>query len=507
MCQVFCRLVIFSFAFLIALPGLSPRADDAVNVSEKGAAPVISYPRADADVNAVFSQETFDMLTSSLMSWQQAPGSWGRLWLHACWGTTSALARRYHGQSTSTSRHMMKGAIELYNVTGNNKWRRMAADIASNVLFLQMDDGGFSHATAEFEPTYVSYDATCPIHQENATIALLYYAEWEHAEPLWKEEIKKAVDFHFRTFNKAFWKRGNGWKHPFDLPAWCGVTNQDLIVIEAMARYGKIYGDFSLYEEYGKPVLDTLLSPLYYHEEAGTFRRGDAANFVERTLYYHVIIPSLKTIHECTGDERIPPIVENVTRHLFDAFFVDDLGFTHLAWGAKTDPKDEAKVIGWITYPVTVAGYPGLLPILNDYVTEHPDPVRENQVRELERTLAAYVFSDGTVPLALHPEKPLFNTVGGTNMWEYLIERLGEDLKDPQPVTLPTIWRTSGPVTFECNETVWRIREEGVQKFAGFKPEPTGIIIGEEGSIAGANFKSLDKPDVIERMADTEASK
>ena len=63
----------------------------------------LTLPRKEVDPEDVWTQETFNRAHAQLMSWQQGPGAFGDLHLHACWGESSVLSRRYHGQTVAGS--------------------------------------------------------------------------------------------------------------------------------------------------------------------------------------------------------------------------------------------------------------------------------------------------------------------------------------------------------------------------------------------------------------------
>lgn len=466
----------------------------------------ITYPRQGVSFEETVSQQNLNRLTSQLLEWQQGPGTVGGLILHACWGETSVLRKRYQGHSVSMYYGLMHGSMTLYEHTGNPRWRRFAADIASNLLYLQCPDGGFRHASGEFEPTYNSYE-TCPIHQNMPILALLDYAGWEHADPVLKEFIKPAVDRHWEYFNKRFWLVGNAWQRPLKTEAgWCGVTNQDLVAVAALTAYGRLYGDFSWYNDKGKRVLDVYLSPTYYHEQMGLFERGDAANFVERTPYYNIILQMLTRIYQDVGDERLPAIIDNVTRHLFDAVYTAPDGMTHLAWGAVTDPVDKSRVVDWIRTPVVFGDYPALIGYMEDFLRRHPDPAKQAIVDSLKQTVAAYTFWDGSLPASLWPKDPIIAVVttpaGFGGRWRWLIEQLAKkgELQDPAEVEPICLHRQLGAYTWKTKGPLWAIERDGQRVFGGYKPVSHGVTHGQEPSLAG-DYAQLDQCDVLEILS------
>ena len=481
-----------------------------VNKSVSNLNQTVSYPKKGVKAKDVLNQETFDRLTAQLFEWQQGPGNFGGLILHACWGETSVLARRYQGQYTSKNHSLITGSMRLFQQTGNPRWKRLADDIASNVLFLQCANGGFRHACAEFEPGYDS-GKTCPIHQGMPLLALLDYAAWEHADPVLKNMIKPAVDRHWDWFNKKFWLNGNGGQKILKTGAgWCGVTNQDLVIVAALSSYGRIYGDYSRYNEWGKKALDAYLSPTYYYESIGLFERGDNKdfNFVERTPYYGIILSMLERIIRDLGnmkDIRLQAVIDNVTTHLFDAAFVAKDGLTHLAWGAKTDPTDKSKVLEWIKTPVVFSDYSKLIPFMEKLLKRYPDKKKQTIVDALKDSFAAYIFSDGTLPAALWPADPIISIVptsGVGNFWTMLIELLGDDLRDPVPVPVRCYHRSVGEFTWKSRGALWAIERDGKRVFGGYKPLSHGVTHGSEEQPAYGSFSDMDNCDIHEVLFD-----
>ena len=467
----------------------------------------ITYPRKGVKFKDVLNQATFDRLTERIFEWQQGPGNFGGLILHACWGVTSVIARRYQGQYTSKNHALITGSMKLFERTGNPRWKRLADDIASNVLFLQCEDGGFRHACAENEPGYDS-GKTCPIHQGMPILALLDYAAWKHADPVLKSMIRPAIDRHWEWFNKKFWLNGNGGQKPLRTGAgWCGVTNQDLVIVAALSAYGRLYGDFSRYNEWGKKAIDAYLSPTYYYESIGLFERGDNRdfNFVERTPYYAVILSMLERIINDLGknreDKRLQAVIDNVTTHLFDAAFVAPDGLTHLAWGAKTDPKDKSKVLEWIKSPVVFGDYTRLIPFMEKLLKRRPDRKKQAIVEALKDSFAAYVFADGTIPAALWPADPIISIVptsGMGNFWTMLIEELGDNLRDPSPAPLQCFHRSVGEFKWKSRGLLWAIERNGARAFGGFRLLSHGITHGPDEPPAYGSYADLENCDINE---------
>lgn len=460
----------------------------------------IIYPNRSAEPGTVFTQETLDRLTAKVLSWRQAPGVLGGLHLHSCWGEASVLTRRYHGQTVAHEASVACVAMKLFDRTGDSFWRELAGHILSNVLFLQAPQGGFIHASSEFEPTYTCYD-TCPIAQGRPINALLEYAAWKHADPQLRQAIEPAVRRFWTYMQDYWWRRGNAFIRPLDRDGWCGVTNQDFVIVEAMARFGKVYADWSQYERYAKPAFDDYLSPRMYHEAIGLFERGDRANFAERTSYYNVILPCLHSIYELTGDSRIPAVIGNVSAHLFDAFFVDRAGDGHMAWGADTDPQDKSRVAGWNTFPIVLPAYPEQVEHMRRYLSAHPDAEMSRKADMLERTLASRVFSDGTLPTALGGADPLFEIVPGSgfDFWAFLVDRLGAGVRSPLGARVVSVSRSRGGLVYRSNDLLWSIERDGQRLFAGLRTEPGGIVAGDE-KLQSIDFGMLEKADVVERV-------
>lgn len=455
------------------------------------------YPRKDRSPNDVFTQVTFELAHAHMMSWHQAAGAFGDLHLHACWGESSVLSRHYHGQSIYTSHARMVGFMSLYNRTREVQWKLLVDDIVSNILYLQTPAGGFYHASSEYEPTYRD-DQTCPIHQGLPVLALLRYAGWEHADPMRKGMIKQAVDRHWRWLHKNWWRRGNGWKAPLDLPGFCGVTNQDLVIVAWLALYAQNYGDSSLYESFGLPTLETYLSHAYYHESLGLFERGDKPNFAERTTYYDVIVPMLHIVQSAMPHPRIAAVIDNVARQIFASAYIADDGLTHMSYGTDTLPDDKSRIVRWVRNPRPIGSYPGFVGLMDDYLSRNPDIRLQSIHDQLRQTIAAYTFADGTLPFALGGD-PLFSLASRSEpIWLYLIRHLGDQLQSPRTVPVPAIQRTWGDTAFDSNSTMWRIRKNGQQLFAGLKQNPGGVTEGPNGVVPGADFSRLDHPEYAE---------
>lgn len=456
-----------------------------------------AYPDRAAIPAAVFTADTLARTTSRLLEWRQGPGNFGQLLLHACWGEASTLSRGYHGQTIAYAYWMLEGVMMLANRSADDRWRLLVHDMIGNILHLQTRDGGFYHASSEFEPTYTCQES-CPIHQGLPVLALLDYLCWPEADPCRKAQAEAAIKKWWRWIESYWWKRGNGWKAPLDLPGYCGVTNQDLVIVAVLARQARLSGDWERYERHGRPVLDAYLSPAYYHERIGQFERGDKANFTERTSYYDVIVPMLEIIHDAAGDERLPAVIDNVVLHLFDTLQPGTDGLIHVARGAVTDPTDKTRVIDWEQGPHAFSAYPGLLRILQKYLRRHPDQKREHLCASLEKTLAAYVYADGTIPIALGGD-PMFAVAGYIcHFWMFLLHRLPEADVSMDIVPMPSLSRSCGEVTWRENGDLWTIERNGTRLFAGLKRNPHGVVSGPDGIVRGANPSELAKVDIEE---------
>ena len=459
----------------------------------------IQYPIKGRRLEETVNQHTLDMLITQMEDWQQGPGVIGRLNLHACWGVTSVLDRRYQGETVTAFTEQMRVVRRLYDQTKNPKWRVMADSMAAHLLYLQDSSGGFIHATAEFEPTFDTRG--CPIHYFNPVIALCEYYLWEHAEESIRSMIPPAVDRQWEWSLTHAWQAGNGYRHPLDFPGWCGVTNQDLTAVGALAMTGKAFGKWDRFEQYGKPVLDYYLSPVYYHEKIGLFERGDGPNFAERTVYYIHILNMLERIYDIVGDERLARAADNVIDHLFDAVFVGKDGMTYLARGAITDPEDKSRVLGWEYGSIAFNGYPTLLRHMQAYLTRHPSPERSRVVEALRSTIAGYIFADGNIPMGIFNPNPLFTVASVPDCEGYLrlvMDILGDSLRDPQRVELPAVHRRQGNLTWKQNGRLWAIEENGVRKYGGYTRYAGGITIGPDEPAVWGSYDSLEQCDVLE---------
>lgn len=136
---------------------------------------------------------------------------------------------------------------------------------------------------------------------------------------------------------------------------------------------------------------------------------------------------------------------------------------------------------------------------MGDHVRRHSSIEHRSIVCDLEKTLAAYVFDDGTIPVALGGDS-LFSAIGhAQSLWTFLINRLGKNAcltADIPP--LNSLQRTCGDVVFRENARHWSVSDRGLQKFAGVKCNPSAIAIGPEESLPGMNSDSLCEPGLLE---------
>ena len=460
---------------------------------------IIHYPIKGRKLEDVLTQQTLDLVMAQWEAWQQGPGVYGKLHLHACWGTTGVLDRGYQGETTTILSGQLHTVRRLYDATKNPKWRVRANAIASHLLYLQDESGGFIHATAEFEPTFDTRG--CPIHFFYPIIALCQYYLWESADESIKALIPDAVERHWQWSLKASFRVGNGRFHPLSFPGWCGVTNQDLVAIGALAMGVKAFGNLKRYEEYALPALEHYLSPAYYHKALGLFERGDGVNYAERTVYYTHVLEMLELIYDVMGDERLYEAYHNVASHLFDAAFVADDGLTYLHRGAITDPADKTKILGWEDGTVAFGEYVKLIQHMRKHLAVYPDAQKADILERLEETVAGYVFVDGMLPQGLLGKNPLFAIVSYPDIgWypELIMDILGDRLRDPAPVKLPRLHRTHKNLTWKQDGRLWAIEEDGVRKYGGYARYDAGVVKGPDAPPVMGKFESLEEPDYLE---------
>ncbi len=465
---------------------------------------MIQYPIKGRKLGDVLSQHTLDLLMTQLEEWQQGPGVFGALHLHSCWGTVSVLDKGYQGESVSRFGGLMGLFKRIYEKTGNPKWRMTVDAMASHLLYLQEESGGFIHSGAEFEPMFSTI--ACPIHLFTPMMVLSEYYNWPHANEDIKALIPDALKRHFAFAVDSIWKIGNTHKRPLDFPGWCGVTNQDLYATAAIALFSETFDQPQAYEQYGKPVLDYYLTSDYYHKDIGLFERGDGNNFAERTVYHNIVLNLLWKLYEIKGETAALDAYYNVAGHLFDAVFVGDDGLTYLARGAKTDPVDKSKVYGWEYGAIAFDGYPGLIGHMKRYLQKYPDAQKAEIVEQLKDTIAAYVREDGTIPMGIFNPNPMFSLVSnpeGGGWAQFVMNELGEEnWREPQKVALPCIHRTLGDFTWKQQGRYWAMEEKGVRKFGGYTRYDAGVVKGPDALPVLGDFDCLENPDIVETLPD-----
>ena len=98
---------------------------------------------------------------------------------------------------------------------------------------------------------------------------------------------------------------------------------------------------------------------------------------------------------------------------------------------------------------------------------------------------------------------PLFSVVTNPdNGWyiEFVMDVLGDDLVDPQPVEMPCIHRISGDITWKQQGALWAIEEKGERKYGGFARFPGGVVSGTDAKHVWGSYDALENPDVIETI-------
>jgi len=398
----------------------------------------------------------------------------------------------------------MNGSIRLFDQTRDPFWQRMASDLAADILYLQAPQGGFIHSCYEIEPGYDCGRGGAPIHQFMPILALLEYAQWEHADASLKQSIRPAIERHWAWFQAGMWRYGTSFQRPLIGSGWCGVTNQDVVVIAALAWYGHLYGDEKPYREFGEPALQTFLSDRYYHQALGMFERGDQPNFIERTYYNLVIVRMFQLIARFRAESKLQSVIDNVILHLGDALFVHSDGLTHLSWGCKTDPIDKTHLLGWQRLPLSVSAYPGFISMMDGYLRDHDDGALRKGRDALEKTVAAYTFADGTLPGSLSASDPTFNVVPSRELlyfWQFLIERLGKTVVAPKLEPVSTVKRSCGSMTWRSDDRCWSLESDGEVQYVGLKPEGGAVRSGKEKPPHGFIMDRLMTPSHIETLA------
>jgi hypothetical protein len=336
-----------------------------------------------------------------------------------------------------------------------------------------------------------------PVH------ALLHYSEQPYADPELKQEIRAVIDRHWTWFQRTHWQRGNGAHHPIDWPGWCAVTNQDLVVVAALARYGRVFGDLSRFEQCGRQVLDSYLSPRYYYRDLGLFERGDSKDwaFPERSNYYPIILDMLERIYAVTRDDRIPEVVDSVCRQLLKAAYVESDGLTYICWGMGLRREGgRARIAHRIRYPVSFGAILNCIHPLSTYLDRHPDSGGRAVVDSLRTTVARYVNGYGSTPLALNPHDGIF-TIATGGLIPFLLRELGGRVKTVRTdLDLPCVRREYGDMAFVEDLRHYEILHKGERMFAGLKREPKGIVVGNGETLSGVSFESLKQVDVVETI-------
>jgi hypothetical protein len=366
-------------------------------------------------------------------------------------------------------------------------------------MFLQAKSGGFYHGSAENEPSYYE-GKTCAIHQNMIILGLLEYTGKSYAEPELKAEIKTVIDRHWAWFNRHFFKRGTRGvtdKEGWPWPCWSGVTNQDLVVIEALALYGRVFGDMSRYEEFGRPALDVLLSDRYYYKGLGLFQRGDQPDwmFPERTPYYHLVWDTFKRIHEITGDERLPPILEDVCEQLFRATYVAEDGLRYFSHGVNVEKDgDSIKVVSYNKYPTTPGKGLVFLDFFDWYLERHPDPEKQKIRDEVLQTAAAYVLVNGTLSKAFNPDNDVFALAPDLmTVPNFLVRHLKGNVSNFEIGEIPAVQRKINDLAWYEKGRFYAVEKAGERTFAGFKLEQRAIVHGPEETLPAVDFSMARK--------------
>lgn len=463
----------------------------------------ISYPRTDRSPSEAFGSTTLGLATAQILAWRQGAGAVGGLHLHACWNVSSALARHYHGQTVTGLAHIHGGVRLLAKGADPLRWRHFADALADQILWLQSSTGGFIHASGENEPSYDSH-WSCPIHQMIPVLALLDHYEDRPDDTVVRNEIKIALARHLDWFSRFWWKRGNDWSGLLSFAGWCGVINQDLVTIAALARYGQVMGDWGPFETHGLPALDVYLGPRYFDASLGLFERGDRPAFTERNGYIGLIGNMLALIQGIRPDPRIPPMLKQIAETLEDAVFVDEEGLHHVAFGAD---DIESRKLGrrvWLRDGKRMIGeYLGFAKFLTNHGDTRSTALLDKIVG-LEKTVARYVFSDGTLPSALDPAAPLFAVVPSSGslsgFWRFLIHRNPAGIAWTDIPAVPSVIRHSGPITYSNNGEGWMIEETGFPTLHGIKRLSHGVFrVGE--AWPNCKLEAVATPDYEENVS------
>ncbi len=412
-----------------------------------------------------FGPKTMALLTAQILSWRQGAGTVGGLHLHECWNTDSVLSRGYHGPTSSQTGSLLGTAVMLGRRRGDVFCLNFADALAAELVFQQAPGGGFRHASSEFEPTYTP-EESCPIHQTGPLRALISYFESLPGGAPARAMVEAAIHRQVAWFCRHWWKRGNEWTGPLDFPGWCGVTNQDLEAIAALARYGAVFGNWEPFEKQGCPALETFLGPRYRHD-TGLFERGDRPNFTERCGYMVIIFDMLQEIHALRPDERIPEILERLGELLAAAVGRDARGRLRLAWGADDQEIARSGALAWDRARGALS--PGFVRVL---------ATRPEIAAEVGTALAEHVFADGTLAALPDPKTPLMAIAPAAShlcqFWKFLAARHDVDFANLPPV--PVVRRTFGRLSYFSAPEVWVIRDGDSVVFRGVKAVSHGVL-------------------------------
>ena len=260
---------------------------------------------------------------SWLSTWRQGEGIYGGLHIHPCWRVSSVLERRYQGPTVSEYCGLIRGFLNLYEKTGEDRFLRECILMADFLRSLQDPDGCFEHSVYEFEPGR----GGC-IHNALADVGLLSLCFVLAEEELDPEPYLETVRRNFDWFMKSWWKRGNSWLKNPSFPCWCGVTNQDLAVCWAMLLYAELK-DSRYWENYGRLVADWYLEN-YYLPEYGCFYRGDAKDFPEPAAYTGLIVYELLNMYQFTKDSLYLKTALGCLDYLKRGAWRDNYGFLRI---------------------------------------------------------------------------------------------------------------------------------------------------------------------------------
>jgi hypothetical protein len=427
----------------------------------------ITYPSRSTP-DAALGPQTLALASAQVLSWRQGAGSIGGLHLHDCWNDDSVLSRGYHGPTAAATSDLLDVARELAQSTLDAEWAALADNLAAQLLWQQSPGGGFFHASGEYEPTYTPQES-CPIHQMMPLASLLRYHETQPPGAPLRLLIENVAARQMRWFNAYWWQRGNAWSGPLAFPGWCGVVNQDLVAVAALARYGRALGDWKPFEKFGLPALETYLGPRYFNPRTGLFLRGDRPHFTERSNYMGIILDELETIAALRPDAPAGAAIERVAETLARAVFFDENGEALLYWGADDEATARAGDLVWDRTRSQL--FPKAVRLLRR------QPAKAEAV---ERTLARFVFADGTFAGVPRPENPLFSIAPSAPtlaaFWKFLVQRnpAGVLVRDLPPV--PCVRRHCGDISFTSFDKGWVIRRGDEVQFRGVKQVGHGVL-------------------------------